>query len=391
MHLELGAEYEAWRGEVREFLRAHWPAGHESTPEAARELRRKAIGAGLLYRHIPREYGGGGGGFDSLRSQVVREEFDAAGAPGELGGIGPRMLAPTLVARGAEWQKQKFIAPTLLGDFVWCQGYSEPGAGSDLASLRTRAKLDGEAWVIDGQKVWTSHAHYADYMFLLARTEPDATKHRGISYLLLDMKSPGITVRPLRQMHGASGFNEVFFDGVRTPADWIVGERGAGWSVTRTTLGFERASINAPEFMESLFRRLLALARTTVRDGAPLMAQDRFQQAFAKLEAQVLSHRWSVARQRSMDAAGEDPGLATLLNKLYGTDIGLRIAELAQEVVGDGGLLMPGEGVTSENMDWPFWIMRSLGVTIAGGASNIQRNIIAERGLGLPREAAAGS
>ena len=399
MNLELGAEYEAFRGVVRAFLAEHWSAASPVTPtaaaapaaaaapDAARAFRRKAIEAGLLYRHIPRDYGGGGGGYDSIKAMLVEQEFAAAGAPGEITGIGPRMLAPTLVARGADWQKQRFIGPTLLGDYIWCQGYSEPGAGSDLAALSTRAVLEDGHWVLNGQKIWTSHAHYADYMFVLARTEPEAPLHQGISYLLLDMKSPGITVRPLRQMHGASGFNEVFFDNVRTPADWIVGERGAGWLVARTTLGFERASINSPDMMEGLFHKLLALARTTVRDGQPLLAQDRFQQAFASLEAQVLSHRYSVARQRSMDAAGQDPGLATLCNKLYGTDIGLRIAELAQEVVGDGGLLMPGPGVTSEQMDWPFWIMRSLGVTIAGGASNIQRNIIAERGLGLPRDA----
>lgn len=391
MNLSMGAQDEAFGLAVRDFLEAYWRPGTSAGADEAREFRRKAIAEGFLYRHVPKEYGGAGGGYDSVKAMIVAQEFEAAGAPGELMGIGPRMLAPTLVARGQEWQKRRFVEPTLLGDFVWCQGYSEPGAGSDLASLTTRAELDADHWVINGQKIWTSHAHYADYMFLLARTEPDAPRHKGISYLLLDMKTPGITVRPLRQMHGASGFNEVFFDDVRTPADWIVGNRGDGWEVTRTTLGFERASINAPEFMDSLLGRLTALARTTVRDGRPLLAQEHFQQAFAALEGHVLAHRFSVVRQRSMDAAGQSPGLATLVNKLYGTDIGLRIAELAQEVIGDGGLLMPGKGVTSENMDWPFWIMRSLGVTIAGGTSNIQRNIIAERGLGLPREAGASS
>lgn len=390
MNLDIGIEYEAFRDDVRRFLAENWQAGTAVTSEVARAFRLKAIQAGLLYRHIPVEYGGAGGGHDPIKAMLVRQEFDALGAPGELTGIGPRMLAPTLVARGQPWQKERFIAPTLLGDYIWCQGYSEPGSGSDLASLSTRATLEDDEWVINGQKVWTSHAHYADYMFVLVRTEPDAPRHQGISYLLLDMKrTRGITVRPLRQMHGASGFNEVFFDNVRTPADWIVGQRGEGWQVARTTLSFERASINAPDMMDALFTKLKAVAQTTVRDGQPLLAQEYFQQAFATLEGHLLSHRYSVARQRSMDAVGQPPGLATLCNKLYGTDIGLRLAELAQEVIGDGGLLMPGEGATSEHMDWPFWIMRSLGVTIAGGASNVQRNIIAERGLGLPRQTGA--
>ncbi|MDO8277083.1 MAG: acyl-CoA dehydrogenase family protein [Burkholderiaceae bacterium] len=387
MNLNIGAGYEAFRDEVRRFLAANWQAGTRANPQEIRAFRGKAIAAGLLYRHIPVAYGGAGGGYDSIKAMLVQQEFERVGAPGEITGIGPRMLAPTLVARGQAWQKERFIAPTLLGDYVWCQGYSEPGSGSDLASLSTRAVLDGDHWLINGQKIWTSHAHYAHYMFVLVRTEPDAPRHQGISYLLLDMKTPGITVRPLRQMQGASGFNEVFFDNVRTPADWIVGQRGEGWSVARTTLSFERASINAPEMMSALFDKLKALAASTVRDGSPLLAQAHFQQAFAALEAHVLSHRFSVTRQRSMDAVGQSPGLATLCNKLYGTDIGLRIAELAQEVIGDGGLMMPGEGVTSDNLDWPFWIMRSLGVTIAGGTSNVQRNIIAERGLGLPRQA----
>lgn len=390
MDLSLGTENDAFREELAVFLQQEWSSLDPGAKDA-RTFRLKAIEKGYLYRHVPVAYGGSGQSPDPIKSMIVRDAFEAAGAPGELTTIGAKMLAPTLVARGADWQKDRFVAATLLGDITWCQGYSEPDAGSDLASLRTSAVLDRDHWVINGQKIWTSGADTADYMFVLARTEPDAPKHKGISYLLLDMKGPGVTVRPLRQMNGAANFNEVFLDEARAPADWIVGERGHGWSVARTTLSFERASINSPAFIDDLLRRLKAQAKTTVRDGRPLIEDDRIIEAFGVLEGHALAHRYSVMRQVSMDSAGQDPGLSTLVNKLYGTDLGLRIAELAQDLVGDHGLLMPVDGVTQKDNDWSYWILRSLGVTIAGGASNIQRNIIAERGLGLPRDAEASA
>lgn len=388
MDLSLGAEYEAFRTEVVDFLSEAWPPGAKSgAGEAdARAFRRLATERGYLYRTFPVEFGGSGKGADPLVSRVVREEFERVGAPGEINSIGVKMLAPTLLARGAEWQKQKFIPRTLAGEYQWCQGYSEPGAGSDLASLTTRAVLDGDSWVINGQKIWTSVAHEADFMFVLVRTDAEASKHQGISYLLLDMKAPGITIRPLRQMTGESHFNEVFFDDVRTPADWIVGEPGQGWSVTRTTLSFERAGVSPPDAMDALVRRLKSAAATTIRDGRPLLEHGHIRDEIGILEGYCLAHRYSVLRQVSMDSVERDPGLAALCNKLVGTDIGLKIAKLAQDVIGDAGLLMPGPGVDRDNMDFMFWIMRSMSVTIAGGSSNIQRNIIAERGLGLPRE-----
>lgn len=388
MDLDLGHTYDAFRYEVRVFAEAAWVTPDEAGRAAAeRDFRIRAAEAGYLYAYVPREYGGGGGGHDQLKATIVREELARIGAPGELDGIGTRMLVPTLLAKGADWQKEKFIRPTLLGDFFWCQGYSEPGSGSDLASLKTKAELVGDEWIINGSKIWTSGAHRADYMFILVRSEPDAAKHQGISYLLLDMKTPGITIRPLKQIHGDSDFNQVFFDDVRTPSHWIVGERGGGWNVSRVTVAFERAMINGPDAMDPLIDRLKRLARTTFRDGRPLMEREDIIQAFGILEGHRLAHRYSVMRQNSMDSVGQNPGIATLVNKLYGTDIGLKIAELAQEIQGDNNLLMPAEGTSRENMDWPYWIMRSLGTTIAGGTSNIQRNIIAERGLGLPRDA----
>ncbi len=235
----------------KRFLAEGWPLrGDEAAlPRAEQEslFRRRAIERGYVYRDIPRAYGGSEQPPDVLRDTIIQQEFAAAGAPGNIRNIGPAMLVPTLIEFGTEEQKRRFVPPTLRGEMLWCQGYSEPGAGSDLASLQSRATLDGDSWVINGQKIWTSSAHEAHYMFGLFRTEPDASKHAGISYLLVDMKAPGITVRPLRQMTGGAEFNEVFLDDVRVPAENIVGQRGEGWKVSRATLKHERNLIGDPQ------------------------------------------------------------------------------------------------------------------------------------------------
>ena len=239
MDLTYGPDYERFRGQVRAFLSEHWQPSGGSADVAA--FRQSAVRAGYLYRSVPRRYGGSEQPSDVLKARVIREEFTAVRAPMELKSLGTQLLVPTLLEAGAEWQKERFIEATITGQIKWCQGYSEPGAGSDLASLRTTARLDGDRWVINGQKVWTSFAHEADYMFLLARTDPDADKRKGISYLLVPMDQPGIEVRPLRQITGESEFNEVFLTDATTGADWIVGEPGQGWTVANTTLKHERA------------------------------------------------------------------------------------------------------------------------------------------------------
>lgn len=390
MDLELGSEYEALRGEVAAFLAAHWPPKDAGDAKAAASaFRQLAVAQGYLYRSIPKAYGGSEQAADPLKARVIREEFARVGAPGELQGPGVSMLVPTLLACGADWQKDRFIAPTLRGEIVWCQGYSEPGAGSDLASLSTRGMLDGDSWVISGQKVWTTMAHLADFMFVLVRTEPVAAKHDGISYLLLDMKQPGVTVRPLKQMTGGREFNEVFLDAARTPKDWIVGERGRGWQVSRTTLKHERDTVGGQSRTEDMFSKLVELAQGASRGVEPALKRDDVRQELARIEAYVLAQRYSAYRQMSMDLAGQDAGLIGVLNKLNGTNIGHRIANLAQDLIGDAGLLMPPQGRGGNRRGdekWVNQIMGSLGVAIAGGASNIQRNVIAERGLGLPRD-----
>ena len=252
--------------EVQEFLGRSWPpkgADAELPKEEARHrFRLKATEQGYLNRSIPKRYGGSEQAPDEIRANIIREEFRKVHAPGDVAGIGTMMLVPTLLEKGEEWQKEKFVPPTIRGEIVWCQGYSEPGSGSDLASLKTRAELVGDEWVINGQKIWTTTAQNADYMFCLCRTEPEAPKHGGISYLLIPMKQPGVEVRPLRQMTGGADFNEVFLTDAKTPKDWIVGKRGEGWLVSRATLKHERNSIGAAATSTMMFAGLVHLAKT---------------------------------------------------------------------------------------------------------------------------------
>ena len=399
MDLSYSAEYEAFRGEVKAFLAANWPLkGDEAKlpgDKRAALLRERAIAAGYLARAIPRRYGGSEQPGDVLKGQIIREEFAKARAPGEMAGIGPSMLVPTLLEKGAEWQKEKFIGPTMRGEIVWCQGYSEPGSGSDLASLQTRGELVGDEWVINGQKIWTSGAHRADYMFCLCRTEPDAQKHGGISYLLLSMKQPGIEVRPLRQMTGAADFNEVFFTNAKTPKDWIVGKRGEGWIVSRTTLKHERNMIGDAANALMTFNALVHLAKNTQRNGKPAIQDPAIRQRLVQLEGTVRSHQYSGYRQLTKASKGQDPGRVQLMNKLISTNIGQEVAKLALDLLGDEGLLEPGERQMGmgprDASQWVGQFMWSLGSAVAGGTANIQRNVIGERGLGLPRDAAASS
>ena len=318
---------------MRAFLAGTWPPkpgdhGGDARAQAI-AFRRKAIEAGYLARNIPKAYGGSEQPADPLAAQILREEFTRAHAPMEQPGIGTMMLVPTLLERGEEWMKEKWVEATVLGETLWCQGYSEPGSGSDLASLTTRGELVGDEWVIHGQKIWTSGAHHADFMFALVRTEPDAGKHAGISYLLLDMKQPGIEVRPLRMMTGSADFNEVFLDGARTPKDWIVGKRGEGWKVSRTTLKHERNSIGNAALTRMQFDALVELARETGR-----LADPGVQQRLAEIEGYVLAHQYSGYRQLSADVNGRDAGILEMMNKQHAPNIGDRIARARRDRAG---------------------------------------------------------
>jgi alkylation response protein AidB-like acyl-CoA dehydrogenase len=394
MDLSYSEEHQRFRAEVRAFLEANWPrSAQRPSPDAVKAFRAKAIEAGYLYRGIPRAYGGSEQAPDVLKGQIVRDEFARARAPAELSGVGISMVVPTLLALGTPEQKERFIAPTMSGEVIWAQGYSEPGSGSDLASLRTRAELVDGQWVINGQKVWSSLAHKATYMFVLCRTEPDAPKHKGISYLLIDVRQPGVTVRPMKQITGEAEFCEVFFDNATTPADWIVGERGQGWIVSKTTLGHERAGfMGNAEASVALFDKLIDLARRSVYLGQPALSHPLMRERLAVLQGQVLASRYSGYRQLSMMSHGEDPGIAPLLNKITASNIAAEIAAIARDLMGDDLLLEadPQAGKVG-NERWNGQFFGSLGMAIAGGTSNIQRNVIAERGLGLPREKTGAS
>ncbi|HYD46972.1 MAG TPA: acyl-CoA dehydrogenase family protein [Terriglobales bacterium] len=407
MDLSYSAEYEEFRLEVQRFLRENWteedlraapPPDQRAmmmlgasirTDERATKFRIKAIERGYLYRHVPRRYGGGEQPPDPLKSTIIYEELKKAKAPHELMGQGPSMLVPTLVEHGTEAQKQAFVRGTLLGQIQWCQGYSEPGSGSDLASLRTKAELDGDFFVVNGQKIWTSNADTADWMFCLVRTDPDAAKHEGISYLLIDMKTAGIEVRPLRQMTGESDFNEVFLDNVRVPVGNLVGKRGEGWKVSRSTLKHERALIGSSVLSRRTLDGILMLAQAIPLGDRPAIEDPILRDRLVRAETKVLASEYHGYRLLTLQARGQDPGMAAMVPKLYGTTLGYEVAKLAMDVLADRGLMAPGEGNAPAMGMFLNAYMWSLGVLIAGGTANIQRNVIGERGLGLPRDAAA--
>ncbi len=399
MDLRLGAVYEDLRARLRAFCAESWPLRAEEAQLGEREQaiawRRRAIAAGFLHRTVPKEYGGGGLEANILAETLIRQEFDAAGVPHRGSVQGTHMLVPTLLEYGSEEQKQRYIAKTLTGELRWCQGYSEPGSGSDLASLQSRAEWVGDHWLINGQKIWTSQATEAEMMFGLFRTEPDAPKHAGISYLILDMQTPGIDPRPLTMMQGGVDFCEVFFDDVRSPAQNIVGRRGEGWKVSRATLKHERMLIGDSSGARMSFDALLRLAKSVQRNGRAASADPGVRQRLAEAEGYVATQEWAVARMLGAIAKNEDAKAASemLMAKLFSTNTQQLIAKLALDLIPDQGLRAPqGEDVVMgikpyTEGRWVSTYMFVLAGAIAGGTSNIQRNIIGERLLGLPRDA----
>jgi alkylation response protein AidB-like acyl-CoA dehydrogenase len=398
MDLSYGETYEAFRAELRAFLEAGWPLrgdeGQLPPAEQERIFRKRGIEAGYVYRAIPAAYGGAGRDTDPLLDRIIQEEYARSGAPGNRLHQGPGLLVPTLLEFGTEAQKRHYIPPTLEGDMEWCQGYSEPGSGSDLASLQTTARLEGDAWVINGQKIWTSNAGCADMMFGLFRTEPDAGKHAGISYLLVPMRQPGVTVRPLKQMTGSLEFNEVFFDDARAPAENILGHRGEGWAISRATLKHERNLIGNPRLMTGQFEVLLQTARRVQRNGRPAIEDPAVRDRLAEIECHVRACETTNLRMLSATARGEELQvmLPMMMIKLFSTEVMKKIAETSWDLLGSDGLLEPAAAndsiydTSAEIRGVVHNYLYSLGPAIAGGASNIQRNIIGERGLGLPRD-----
>ncbi len=396
MDFEYTPEQEEFRAQVREWLNNNLPpelciddpmderiAPNREVFEKRRVWQRKLAESGWVGLSWPKEYGGRE---SSLLEQIIfDEEYFRARAPILPGYSGVGLLGPTLMQWGNEEQKKKYLPRILPGDDIWCQGYSEPGAGSDLAGLQTRAELKGDYFVVNGQKVWTSGAQFADKMFLLARTDPNAPKHRGISYLLLDdMHSPGVEVRPLVVMNGHHHFNEVFFDNVRIPRENLVGPMNEGWKVAVTTLAFERG-IAAGGGHSSQVRRLAELARSFKINGRAAWDYEWVRQELAQFMIECEAAKYTRLRSLTRRLKGLPPGPEGSILKLYGSELGVRIARFVIEMLGEYALL--GDG-TDAVPDAPRWLQRVLSsrqYTIAGGTSEIQKNILGERQLGLPK------
>jgi alkylation response protein AidB-like acyl-CoA dehydrogenase len=303
-----------------------------------------------------------------------------------LAGQGISMLVPTLLEAGSEEQKRQYIAPTLRGEIIWCQGYSEPGAGSDLAALQTRAVEDGDDFIINGQKIWTSTAQHADMMFCLVRTEGERPKHQGISYILFSMKTPGTEVRPLKTMTGHAEFNEVFFTNVRVPQENVVGGRGQGWFVANATLKHERGMLGDPNAANTRLKAIIDLMNEETADGRRLMDNAVLRDRLMQLQGRVLAMQFHGLRLLTAAATGDDVGLARLIVKLEGCELNHQLAAFAIDALGELGVLYHDSPHLRANGFWQRSYMFDLGLIIGGGTAQIQKNIIAERGLGLPRE-----
>jgi 3-oxochol-4-en-24-oyl-CoA dehydrogenase len=377
MDLDLPPEAETCRAEVRAFLAEH--AGGGTYPP---DWNRRLAEAGLAAPHWPQPWGRGASPAEQL---VIDQELRAAGAPRPFNPIGIGWAGPTILVAGTPDQQARFLPGILDGSDLWCQLFSEPGAGSDLASLTTVATRDGDEWVVSGQKVWTTFAHIARYGILLARTDPDAApRHRGISYFVVDMRSPGITTRPIRQMDGASEFNEVFLDAVRVPRENLVGTEHDGWRLARVTLGNERVSLSGEGALWGAGPTaddLLDLVRT---HGGVADARLRQRAAALYVESEIL--RLIRLRTVAAQVRGLEPGPEASVRKALADEHGQHVMSLAVELAGADGMLAGRGPFASETGPWGDGYLYSRALTIGGGTSEVQRNIIAERVLGLPRE-----
>ena len=382
MDLSFGPEYDDFRDEVKGFLAEHGKDAPRNSGLRAPETlawQKLLIEHGYTARTIPKEYGGHGAEPDIIKSRIIGEEFANARVNSGLGGQGISMLVPTLLEMGTKEQKKQFIEPTIHGEMLWCQGYSEPGAGSDLASLTTKAELDGDEWVVNGQKIWTSTAHIADWIFCLVRTEPDAPKHKGISFLLFKMDTPGIEIRPLVDMTGEANFNETFFTDVRVPKHQIVGDRGEGWMVANAILGHERDSLGNPNITLTRLNALIELMKTETVSGERMIDNPVYRDRLMQIQGRVMAMRFNELRVLSSRLnKGQDAGLARMITKLQGTELRHDLEGLAIDIMGEVGLSYGDNPHTRSAGSWQSQYMYFLGLIIGGGTSQIQKNIISE-------------
>jgi len=395
MDLTLSEPYQALQAEVRDFIRQHGDkspkvgGGRKRPDQKTLDWQKRLVAHGYAGRTIPKEYGGFGAAPDVMAASVIAGAFARANVYAGLTNQGISMLVPTLLELGTEAQKRQYVGPTIRGDIIWCQGYSEPGNGSDLANAQTKAELRDGNWIVNGQKIWTSSAHYADMMFLLCRTEPEKSKHDGLSYLLLSMKSPGLEARPLKTMTGRSEFNEVFFTDVKVPETQIVLGRGKGWHVANVTLKHERLMIGDAGKMVARLEQLVSMLQTLTVDGVKLIHCSEYRDRLLRLQGEVLAWKAHNLRLLTDAAQGVDSGVNRMIVKYGGTMLGFRLSALAVDALGVSGLPYESLGEDAEDDDATTWnidYMYDVGLMIGGGSTNIQKNIIAERGLDLPRE-----
>ncbi|HET7876788.1 MAG TPA: acyl-CoA dehydrogenase family protein [Methylomirabilota bacterium] len=396
MDFNLSPREETFRQELRAWLLANSPRDwwkirrtlptREAQARFLIDWQRKLHTAGYVGLHWPQEYGGRGA--TVIEQVIFYEEMAQARAPELPNAIGLDMAGPAIIAHGTPAQKALHLPRILSADHVFCQGFSEPNAGSDLAAVETRAERRNGHYVINGQKVWTSYAHYANWCILLTRTDPRAPKHRGLTYFIVDMESPGFTVKPLRQMSGDAEFNELFFDHVEVPAENIVGRENGGWEVAITTLMFERGprALSRQLILRQGLAEAVDLARATAREGRrvsedPVMRQ-RLAQAW--IDSEVL--RYANLRVLTRLLRGEPPGPEGSASKLFFSETWQRVLELGLEIQGAYATLWQGCPRAVADGWWQYRYLRSRGDTIAGGTSEIMRNILAERVLGLPKD-----
>jgi alkylation response protein AidB-like acyl-CoA dehydrogenase len=394
MDLSYGSQYEEFRRETRRFVEQHAhlaPKRLELDRDKLPAWQELLIQHGYLARDIPKQYGGYGAEPDILKSRIISEEFARAHISPGYRGQGIAYLVPVLLELGTEDQKRTIIPPTLRAEMIWCEGYSEPNAGSDLASLRTRAVLDGDEWVVNGQKIWTSTAEMADWIFCLVRTEPDAPKHQGISFLLFSMKTPGIEVRPLRTMTGDAHFNEVFFRDVRVPKHQIVGERGQGWFVANRVLLHERDDLGDPNATLARFNALTQLMQHETVDGRRVIDNPVFRDRLMKIQGEMMARRFNDLRLFSARVNHKEAPLAAMIVKLQGCNLRHELEGLAIDALGELGILYDDSPYLRNEGSWQTMYMFYLGLIIGGGTAQIQKNIISERGLGMPKEPKVGA
>jgi|SRR5665213_417232 len=388
MDLGFSAEEEDFREEVRTWLARNLPTDwrnggvggyrEDADQDLQRKWQQRLHEGGWLKLSWPRESGGRAA--TPVMQAIYHEEIAKAGAPVILGRLGVSLLAPTLLVHGSADQKAAYVEKILSGELVFCQGFSEPDAGSDLAGLRARAERQDGHWVLNGQKTWSSGAHYADKSFLLARTDPDAPAHKGISFFLVDMHQPGVEVRPIRQMTGGGEFGEIFLSGAVVDDRDLVGQPGDGWKIAMTVFGFERGGLAQAARFERAVAQLATMARDRGVGSDPMVRQKVAQ-------AQIEAHVFRVIGLRNLTSAqhGRAPGAEASATKLYWSEMDKRLQETAVGLQGPYGALAPDSPFAIEEGRWQYGWMWAQAETIYAGSSEIQRNIIAERVLGLPR------